>query len=193
MDPAEEREPRLIKRYANRKLYDTQESRYVTLQQIADFVRDGQEVRILDNRTKDDLTDVTLAQIIYEEQKAVDGPQKRSIRTLRTLIQRGERWFSALREGPVVGRFVRADEGEEEAPAEPPAPADEPEKPEKRSMVEQSQKAWDELQRMADDRIRGVVNRAVQGAQALQAEVTRLQARIEELEAKLRKKDKSDS
>ena len=60
---------RVVKRYSNRKLYDTKDSRYVTLLQIAEMVRGGEEVQIIDNNTKEDLTEVTLAQIIYEEQK----------------------------------------------------------------------------------------------------------------------------
>ena len=60
---------RVIKRYSNRKLYDTKDSRYVTLLQIAEMVRGGEEVQIIDNNTKEDLTEVTLAQIIYEEKK----------------------------------------------------------------------------------------------------------------------------
>ena len=60
-------ESRVIKRYANRKLYDTQHSRYVTLEQIAEMVREGEDVRIIDNTSKEDLTSVTLAQIILEE------------------------------------------------------------------------------------------------------------------------------
>ena len=64
-----ERPRRVIKRYSNRKLYDTKDSRYVTLLQIAEMVRGGEEVQIIDNNTKEDLTEITLAQIIYEEQK----------------------------------------------------------------------------------------------------------------------------
>lgn len=60
---------RVIKRYANRKLYDTQHSCYVTLEQIAQMIRDGEDVRIIDNNSKEDLTSVTLAQIIFEEEK----------------------------------------------------------------------------------------------------------------------------
>ena len=62
-------DPRVIKRYANRKLYDTQHSCYVTLDQIAQMVRDSEDVRIIDNNSKEDLTSVTLAQIIFEEEK----------------------------------------------------------------------------------------------------------------------------
>src|SRR5512146_1965788 len=60
---------RIIKRYANRKLYDTEHSRYVTLDQISEMIRNGDDVKIVDNKTKDDLTTVTLAQIIFEEEK----------------------------------------------------------------------------------------------------------------------------
>ena len=62
-------EARLIKRYTNRKLYDTTESRYVTLDEISAMVKQGLNVRVVDNRTGEDITDVTLAQIIYEQQK----------------------------------------------------------------------------------------------------------------------------
>ncbi|MBM4371464.1 MAG: transcriptional regulator [Deltaproteobacteria bacterium] len=62
-------EIRKIKRYSNRKLYDMNESRYVTLDEVAAFVQAGDEVQILDNRTKEDITSVTLAQIVYEQEK----------------------------------------------------------------------------------------------------------------------------
>jgi len=65
----EQREPKVIKRYTNRKLYDTVESRYVTLDEIAQMIKGGAEVKIIDNRSKEDLTSVTLAQIIFEEEK----------------------------------------------------------------------------------------------------------------------------
>src|SRR6476646_6316494 len=63
------KEPKVIKRYTNRKLYDTVESRYVTLDEIAEMVKQGVEVKIVDNRYKEELTSVTLAQIIFEEEK----------------------------------------------------------------------------------------------------------------------------
>ncbi len=60
---------RKIKRYSNRKHYDMTESRYVTLDEVARFVQEGDEVQIIDNRTKEDITSVTLAQIVYEQEK----------------------------------------------------------------------------------------------------------------------------
>lgn len=63
--------PRVIKRYVNRKLYDTVESRYVTLGEIAHAIKAGDEVQIVDERTHRDLTSITLVQIILEEEKRV--------------------------------------------------------------------------------------------------------------------------
>src|SRR5882762_5307834 len=83
---AERKEPKVIKRYTNRKLYDTVESRYVTLDEIALMIKGGAEVKIVDNRSKEDLTSVTLAQIIFEEEK------KRSqmpLGVLREIIRHG--------------------------------------------------------------------------------------------------------
>src|SRR6201985_1322464 len=65
----DKKEPKVIKRYTNRKLYDTVESRYVTLDEIAQMIKGGAGVKIIDNRSKEDLTSVTLAQIIFEEEK----------------------------------------------------------------------------------------------------------------------------
>ncbi len=59
--------PRLIKRYGSRKLYDTAESRYVGLEDVAQFVRSGEDVRVVDNRSGDDATAAVLTQIISEE------------------------------------------------------------------------------------------------------------------------------
>jgi polyhydroxyalkanoate synthesis repressor PhaR len=77
---------RTIKRYANRKLYDTRESRYVTLEHIAAMVRAGDDVRVVDNTTQSDLTTATLAQIIFEEEKATP---RLSLAGLREIIQQG--------------------------------------------------------------------------------------------------------
>ena len=84
--------PRVIKRYANRKLYDTEHSRYVTLDQISEMIRNGDDVKIVDNKTKEDLTTVTLAQIIFEEEK-----KQRSflpLGAMRNIIQNGSEWFA---------------------------------------------------------------------------------------------------
>ncbi len=179
---------RIIKRYANRKLYDTQESRYVTLQQIAKFVRDGEDVAIIDNNTKEDLTNVTLAQIIYEEEKSAAEAKREvaSVSTLRHLIQQsGERLMSSLREGPMGKLIARKDEEGDEAEEAQASATEAQAKDPKWSVFASSKEALDELQRLADDRMRGLLGHAITHVQQLQGEVKRLQARIEELEDKL--------
>ena len=64
---------KVIKRYQNRKLYDTQDSCYVTLEDIRDMIKQGEDVQIIDNATKEDLTSVTLAEIILEEERKQKG------------------------------------------------------------------------------------------------------------------------
>lgn len=77
---------KVIKRYSNRKLYDTDRSKYVTLEEIAKMIKAGEEVTIIDNETKEDLTSVTLTQIIYEEEKR---ESRMPLGMLRNLIQTG--------------------------------------------------------------------------------------------------------
>ncbi|HKE15526.1 MAG TPA: polyhydroxyalkanoate synthesis regulator DNA-binding domain-containing protein [Kofleriaceae bacterium] len=108
-------ETRVIKRYANRKLYDTQHSRYVTLDQIADMIRGGDDVKIVDNKSKEDLTSVTLAQIIFEEEKR----QKSflPLQAMRNIIQSGGESITQLvhqakgRVTQMLGRGYDAQDG----------------------------------------------------------------------------------
>jgi len=79
---------RLVKRYSNRKLYDTSESRYVTLDEISRWVKAGEDVKIVENESGEDLTAVTFAQIILEEERKKNGYL--SLPLLRNLIQHGE-------------------------------------------------------------------------------------------------------
>ena len=64
---------RTIKRYSNRKLYDTKDSHYVTLPQIAAIIRDGDDAQVIDHASGRDLTAATMAQIIFEEERC--GPR----------------------------------------------------------------------------------------------------------------------
>jgi polyhydroxyalkanoate synthesis repressor PhaR len=79
---------RVIKRYGSRKLYDTEESRYVSLEEIGDWVRQGQEVQVVDNQTADDVTSQALTQVILEEGKRGQPPFSSAF--LHDLIRRGE-------------------------------------------------------------------------------------------------------
>jgi polyhydroxyalkanoate synthesis repressor PhaR len=63
----------VIKKYANRKLYDTQNSRYITLEGISKLVRDGHDIQVVERDTGRDLTSLILSQIVMGEEKRVDS------------------------------------------------------------------------------------------------------------------------
>ena len=86
---------RLIKRYPNRKLYDTEDKKYVTLNEIARLIRLGHEVQVLDHLSGEDLTAITLTQIISEQEKRQAGFLPRPV--LRGLVQAGGERMSTLR------------------------------------------------------------------------------------------------
>lgn len=79
--------PRVIKRYANRKMYDTARSCYVTLEEVAEMVRNGEEISVIDNRTKADLTEVTLTQALLDAERRKRGTVP--LPGLRDLLSQG--------------------------------------------------------------------------------------------------------
>jgi len=85
----------LIKRYPNRKLYDTEAKKYITLDGIAALIRNGQDVQVVDHTTEEDLTAVTLTQIIFEQEKKKSGFLPTSV--LTGLVQSGGQTLNTLR------------------------------------------------------------------------------------------------
>ncbi len=178
---------RVIKRYANRKLYDTTGSTYITLDEIAQMIKSGEEIQIIDNKTKEDLTAVTMAQILVEEEKRERrGEGGSSLTGLRDLIQHNTALLSRRISQPVhnirssveesVSKLIRT--GEERA-AET--------RDQFQGWIEQNTEALDELYKRVDDRVR----EAVTGLDLVgrhQKEVAQLRERVEELEALLGRK-----
>jgi polyhydroxyalkanoate synthesis repressor PhaR len=84
-----------IKRYPNRKLYDTSRKKYITLEGINELIRDGEAIVVLDNVTGEDITAVTLSQVIFENEKKKGGFLSRAV--LLGLIQSGGTTLHQLR------------------------------------------------------------------------------------------------
>jgi polyhydroxyalkanoate synthesis repressor PhaR len=84
-DKARTEGPVIIKKYANRRLYNTQTSSYVTLDHLAQMVKEGTEFEVQDARTGDDITRSVLTQIIFEEE--AKGQSLLPIKFLRQLIR----------------------------------------------------------------------------------------------------------
>jgi polyhydroxyalkanoate synthesis repressor PhaR len=202
-----ERSRRVIKRYSNRKLYDTRDSRYVTLLQIAGMVRAGEDVQIIDNASKEDKTEVTLALIISEELKS--QPRSVPLGTLRDLIhQRGEKLLTQLREGPIGRLIPGVVEGKEEPMANSegsgtgtdpgrqggessatPAAATSnvaatPESAGKSETTPKAESAFEHWRHTIDERIRMILPSFV-GFRELQQKVEQLTRRVADLEAEL--------
>ncbi len=206
-------EPRVIKRYANRKMYDTSRSCYVTLEEIAEIVRQGTEVRVIDNKSKQDLTEVTLTQALLDSERKQRGSV--SLAGVRNLIASGNEFLSRkvaepvsrVKEGAERWRVdaertitafkteaeKRAEKllhrrNEEQGGPEPEAGKAETSKndgaPRVAGLVEQTQRAADELQHKIDDRVRHVA-----GALGLRGqeedELAILRKRVEDLEARI--------
>jgi len=193
---------RVIKRYANRKLYDTQDSKYVTLEQISVMIREGEDVTVVDNNTKDDLTSVTLAQIIFEEEK-----KQRSflpLAALRNIIQSGGESIqdimtqiseSADRVGRIFtikGNTPTSGAADEAAPGAAPDQAEATPSPgatddptgifgELRDTV---QRALEEWQHRLDANFHQALD-TVSPLSPLQREISKLRERIADLEQKL--------
>ena len=181
------REPKVIKRYTNRKLYDTVESRYVTLDEIADMVKQGVEVKIVDNRTKEDLTSVTLAQIVFEEEKKTT---RMPLSVLREIIRRPGEQISEFIKSEVTPRvasireeaesrldkLLRREDGTVEKPGEALSPAE---------LLKGSQRALEDFQKKVDERVKQVVENVVGNLPALGRDLGALVQRIEALEKKI--------
>ena len=88
----------LIKKYGNRRLYDTRRSRYITLEELAQTIRGGEEVRVVDARGGADLTQATLAQIILESR---GGSKLLPVPLLLQLVRLDEEHL-----GEFLGRYV---------------------------------------------------------------------------------------
>lgn len=173
---------RVIKRYQNRKLYDTSESCYVTLEDIAEMIKQGDDIQVIDNGTKEDLTSVTLAQIIFEEEKKQKhvlplATFKNIIRSsgeaIRGFVQKsvesGVREFSNVRDEitEVVDRLV------------------------KRGSLSHDDRAslLTMVRHFVEAKIRPTVEN-VQNIPAVQTEIKSLMGRIEELERRLKEHEK---
>jgi polyhydroxyalkanoate synthesis repressor PhaR len=191
LESASPQTTKVIKRYANRKLYDTERSCYVTLEEISAMIKRGEEVKVVDNKSGEDLSAVTLAQIIFEEEKK---SSKMPLKFLRNIIQGSQETIGGFINEKVtptlekvsseweksVSRITGRDGDDKEA-----APADEGDSRHVlQSFVKNSQRVFDDIQKRVDDRVRETVGAASHMA-TMGKDFEALKARVEALEKKL--------
>lgn len=170
---------KIIKRYSNRKLYDTERSTYITLDEIQEMVKAGEDLRIIDNKTKEDITNVTLAQIIFEQEKS----HKRllPLSALRSIIQSGEDFVQQKIEQPVT-QFRDDVRRRAEAIADTPKAV--------REFIDATQRSLDEMQRRVDDRLRDSVDQLTHIPE-MRADMVSLQNRLTALERSVARIERS--
>ena len=175
---------RLIKRYGNRKMYDTQASRYVTLDGVAELVRTGDDLRIIDNDSGEDLTAVTFAQIIFEEEKRKTGLL--SLPVLRWIIHQGGEALHDIFERVDRGREVldSARESVEKGVQQLVGRNRPGGKGLLGEFLEAPQKQLDQLQKRIDTQVRQSVDRLT-AHPTIQREITRLENSVKRLEQQL--------
>lgn len=172
-----------IKRYQNRKLYDTHQSCYVTLDEIAEMIMRGEEVVVIDNRTKKDITSNTLTQIIFEKQKRSKAIIP--VNTLRDIIQVGGGTFSGFlsktaESGSAVLTRAKADLDRAFLNSE-----------NLRGAFQITQRAAEDLKKAIDDKVnnpgassREVLNAAQSQLQNLSSQLNNLEKLIEAVETR---------
>ena len=136
---------KIIKRYQNRKLYDTQQSCYVTLDDIAKMIRSSEDVMVIDNKTKNDITAATLTQIIFEAEKKAS--QYAPLFTLREIIQNGNGSISSYL--AKLGAFPQ-DYAEKQAAAQAEAA----------QKLESGKASYDDMKKSLDERVASAANAA---------------------------------
>lgn len=172
----------VIKRYQNRKLYDTRHSCYVTLDDIAQMVKHGEDIKVIDNRSKEDITSVTFAQIIFEEEKK----KKRvlPLAAFKKIIQSGgeqiEQLFGLVQKSISHG-VSSISQAKEEA-----------EKAFSRIKEEIAHPDLQDLTKKVDQKIRSTLEN-VHIVSQLQHEVKRLREKIGHLEDNITHKTKKDT
>jgi polyhydroxyalkanoate synthesis repressor PhaR len=156
-------EPITVKRYANRKLYDQSRSRYVTLEDLEELIRQGREIRVVDAVSGQDLTSLTLAQIILDNARGGRAVLPASF--LHQLIKHGEAWQELFRE-TLAASLSGIVESQREA---------------ERALREWGRRTgwWAEEAVPAGEAAGG------RGSADLRAEVADLKARLRELESRL--------
>lgn len=179
---AEKRTVKVIKRYTNRKLYDTSESRYVTLDEIAEIVKQGGEVQIIDHLSKKDLTTVTLAQIVFEEEKKTG---QMPLTLLREIIQKPRESINSFITTQVSPRVDAIRQGAEARVdkllgVEPGTVEFTPV-----ALLQQSQRAFESLQSKLEERVQAILESITGNLPAFGRDLESIEARLRALEEKL--------
>ena len=177
-----------IKRYPNRKMYDTEESRYVNLDELAAMIREGIEVRVVDHKSGEDVTGMVLAQILYEEERRKQGTLSTDV--MQRIVRFGEenlgpwlqRVFSTT-EHPLQSVRGEVEEHVRKLVEKGQITAEEANRF-MREWVDLTSRSLEDWQQKVDERVVGVFDR-VTGIPSARGKLDELLARIDLMEKRL--------
>lgn len=177
----------IIKRYANRKLYNTRESQYITLAQIARLIDAGELVQILDKSSGEDITEITLAQVFVDDRRKRPGaPPIEGLKDVfRSTSEQVRKQFtepvSNIRQtfGESVNRLLKT--GEERANET---------RDSFQNWISEQTQVLEDTQRRFEDRLK-VVSTYVDDFKALHEQLEQLQGQVNKLAARLRQVEKA--
>lgn len=189
-----DKQERIIRRYQNRKLYDTQASKYVTLDDIAAMVKDGVDVKVIDNKTKKDLTALTLTQILFEEEKKDKSILPLS--ALKRILQAGQDSVADFLDRLVTPglQSIGHARGEVEKALDRLVSRGRIQEEDRQNAIREvyagSQKSVEDFSRRLEDNVTRFLE-GVRGIATLVDKVDRLEKEVEELERLVREKSKN--
>lgn len=201
METSEDKKLITIKRYSNRKLYDTSQSRYITLTELGELIRRGENVEVIDNETKADLTEMTLAQVLIAQKKQKQNGLRNLVQSqAEILLQRLSVPVQQIRDEAIrqvekqVENLKRITGAVESSPSESVEKPDDETKSNEEKPVENTGKSkidrpitsilskLDSLKASSDEKLLSYL--LVQRIEELESEVADLRKRLELLEQK---------
>lgn len=179
-----------IKRYSNRKLYDTSQSRYITLTELGELIRRGDNIEVIDNDTKADLTEMTLAQVLIAQKKQ----KQNGIRSLvqsqaEILLQRLSVPVQTIRDEAIrkvekqvenLKRFTGVDSSSNAQADDSTAKSDKTDKGPAEKLTNSILNKLESLKASSDEKLLSYL--LVQRIEQLETEIELLKARIDKLE-----------
>ncbi len=185
---------RIIKKYQNRKLYDTKDSCYITLDEIAKLIKKGEDVTVIDNKTKNDVTSIILTQILVDQEKSQKSILPLSM--LKSIIRDGRGSLFDFIQRYVMQSFNSEKESKDEAERylDKLVSRGEITKTESKTVLKElegtSQQTFEELKKQIDSVITSTL-RDISNLPALESNINNIYTKLEQIESRLSQYEKT--
>lgn len=179
---------RIIKKYQNRKLYDTKDSCYITLDEIAKLIKKGEDVTVIDNKTKNDVTSIILTQILVDQEKSQKSILPLSM--LKNIIREGRGSLFDFIQRYVIAGFNSEKDSKVEAERylDKLVSRGEITKTESKSLLKELEgtkdQSFDELKKQIDQVITSTL-KEISNLPSLESNINEIYSKLQNIETKL--------